>query len=239
MGRQTGLGAGRKYVAQRVGVVVALAGLLWAAGGLGDRRVEAASVTVVQGNGNTVFDNSNAANEVDFDIIWSNNLPVQVEVQLDAGDTGPTAFLSGFQVNLTGVNWGAFDVELQGGPTWGKINPDQVIPGATGGLESLSVNDDSTRVNMLFAPPIADFDVLTLGAPNDVVNPGVDWSIALNGVGPGQSFEILLQPTAVPEPTTLALLGTAAVVGLGVAWGRRSRRMTTCPGGQIRLTVLS
>ena len=96
MGRQTGLGAGRKYVAQRVGAVVALAGLLWAAGGLGDRRLQAASVTVVQGNGNTVFDNSNAANEVDFDIIWSNNLPVQLEVQLDAGDTGPTAFFSGF-----------------------------------------------------------------------------------------------------------------------------------------------
>jgi hypothetical protein len=44
------------------------------------------------------------------------------------------AFLSGFQVNLTGVNWAAFDVELQGGPTWGKIDPDQVIPGSTGGL---------------------------------------------------------------------------------------------------------
>ena len=231
MGRQTGLGAGRKYVAQRVGAVVALAGLLWAAGGLGDRRLEAASITVVQGNGNTVFDNSTAANQVDFDIIWSTNLPVQLLVQLDAGDTGPTAFLSGFQVNLTGVNWGAFDVELEGGPTWGKINPDQVTPGATGGLESLSVNDDSTRVNMLFAPPIADFDVLTLGAPNDVVNPGVDWSIALNGVGPGQSFGILLQPTAaVPEPTTLALLGTAAVIGLGVDWRRRRRRMTTSRG---------
>jgi PEP-CTERM motif len=81
---------------------------------------------------------------------------------------------------------------------------------------------------MLFAPPIADFDVLTLGEPNNVVDPGVDWSIALNGLGPGQSFGILLQPTtaAVPEPTTLALLGTAAVVGLGVAWRRRHRRMT-------------
>jgi PEP-CTERM motif len=229
MGRQTGLGAGRKYVAQRVGAVVALAGLFWATGGLGDRGLQAASITVVQGNGNTVFDNSTAVNQVDFDVIWSNNLPVQLEVQLDAGDTGPTAFLSGFHVNLTGGSWGAFDVELQGGPTWGKINPDQVTPGATGGLESLSVNDDSTRVNMLFAPPIADFDVLTLGAPNDVVNPGVDWSIALNGVGPGQSFGILLQPTAaaVPEPTTLALAGTAAAVGLAAAWRRRRRRITT------------
>ncbi len=89
MGRRTGPGVERRCVPQRVGAVVALAGLLWAAGCLGNRRLEAASITVVQGNGNTVFDKSNTANEVDFDIIWSTNLPVQLEVQLDAGDTGP------------------------------------------------------------------------------------------------------------------------------------------------------
>jgi hypothetical protein len=88
MGRRTGPGVERRCVPQRVGAVVALAGLLWAAGCLGNRRLEAASITVVQGNGNTVFDKSNAANEVDFDIIWSTNLPVQLEVQLDAGDPG-------------------------------------------------------------------------------------------------------------------------------------------------------
>jgi hypothetical protein len=216
-------GAGRRYIPQRVGAVVALAGLLWAAGGLGDRRLEAASITVVQANGNTVFDNSNAANEVDFDIVRSNNLPVQ----LDAGDTGPTAFFSGFHVNLTGIAWRGFDVELEGGPTWGAINPDQITPGTTGGLESVSVVDGSTRAELLFGPPIADFDALTLGAPNDTTDPGVDWSIALNGLGPGQSFGIPLQATAVPEPTSLVLVGTAAVVGLGAAVRRRRRRTTT------------
>src|SRR5262249_21260044 len=112
MGRRTELVARRRYIHQRVGAVVALAGLLWAAESLGDRPLEAASITVIQANGNAVFDNSNAANEVDFDIVWSNNLPVQVEVHLDAGDTGPTAYFGGFHVNLTGIAWRGFDVEL-------------------------------------------------------------------------------------------------------------------------------
>lgn len=102
-------------------------GLLRAAGGPGDLRLEAASITVVQANGNTVFDNSNAANEVDFKAVWNTNLPVQLE----AGDTGPAAYLSGFHVNLTGIAWHGFDIELAGGPTWGAINPDHIAPGAT------------------------------------------------------------------------------------------------------------
>jgi hypothetical protein len=230
MDRRTRPGFERRYVPRRVGAVVALAGLLWAAAGVGNRRLEAASVTVVQANGNTVFDNSNAANEVDFDIIWNNNQPVQLEVQLGDGDTGPTAFFSGFHVNLTGIVWRAFDVQLEGGPTWGAINPDQITPGVTGGLQSVSLNNGATRADLLFAPPIADFDALTLGAPNDMTDPGVDWSIALNGLEPGQSFGIQLQPTAVPEPASLVLLGTAAVVGLGAA-GRRRRRRTACGRG--------
>lgn len=192
-------------------VMVCLVGLALLLGGV--TAALAVSVTVMNDNGNDVFDFSED-NSLDVDIDWNNNLPVWLQVALGSNDTSPIAF-SGRHFNITGVVWSDFHIELTGGPTWAEVNAIDPPP-----VDAM-VTD--LAVWLFFAPPIPDAGELLLGALFGI-NPGVDWFINLNGLTPGQQFEIHLQPSPVPEPSTLALCSIGCI---GLALSYRQRRKGT------------
>lgn len=190
-------------------VIVCLIGLALLLGGV--TAALAVSVTVMNDNGNDVFDFSED-NSLDFDIDWNNNLPVWLQVALGPNDTSPIAF-SGRHFNITGVAWSDFHLELTGGPTWAEVNAIDPPP------VNAMVTDPA--VWLFFAPPIPEAGELLLGALFGIT-PGVDWFINLNGLTPGQQFEIHLQPSPVPEPSTLALFSLGCI-GLALYYQQRRK----------------
>jgi hypothetical protein len=200
------------------------AALIWMATGFDGRALEAATITVLEDNGNVVYDFS-SPNKLDIDVDWYTMQPVLLDVLLGPDDTDPTIFFSGFHLNLTDLRWSSFYVELEGGATWelGDTDNWQIIPGTTGGLSLRSFSP--TRALVSFNPTIEPFDALVLGDAGGPIDPDLDWRIALNGLGPGDSFQIRLYP--IPEPSSLALTGMGSVAGLGLLWKRRRRQGMT------------
>ncbi|WP_169977746.1 PEP-CTERM sorting domain-containing protein [Tautonia rosea] len=215
-----------KCAMQRSGVAVVFAALIWITTGFGGNALEAATITVLEDNGNVIYDFS-SPNKLDIDVDWLSTQPVLLDVLLGPNDTDSTIFFSGFHLNLTGLPWSGFSVELEGGATWelGDTNDWQIIPGATGGLSSRSFS--STRAQMSFNPAIEPFDALVLGDAGGPIDPDLDWRIALNGLGSGDSFQIRLSAIPIPEPSSLALTATSALAGLGLLWNRRRRQAMT------------
>ncbi|MEW4566901.1 PEP-CTERM sorting domain-containing protein [Tautonia sp. JC769] len=213
-----------KFAMQRSGVAVVIAALIWLTAGFDGRALEAATITVLEDNGNVVYDFS-SPNKLDIDVDWYAMQPVLLDVLLGPDDTDPTLSFSGFHLNLTGLPWSGFIVALEGAATWELGDPDnwQIIPGATGGLSLRSFSP--TRALVSFNPTIEPFDALVLGDAGGPIDPILDWRIALNGLASGDSFQIRLYP--IPEPSSLALTATGAVAGLGLLWKRRRRRAMT------------
>ncbi len=179
---------------------------------------QAASISVINDNGNTVIDAINLPGELDFDVIWNNNLPVWLQVDVDPADGTELAF-SGGHLNLSGVDWTDFHVHLEGGPVFEEINDISPAPSSVIGAAG------DPQVWLFFDPPIPDSNFLFLGDPNMTIDPE-DWVIDISSIQSpqGGTFQIHLHPsTAVPEPSTFVLLGIGGVALVGYGWRRKRK----------------
>lgn len=143
--------------------------------------------------------------------------PITVDLELEAGDGGGISLNSVIGV-FTGVTLGqalgGLDVALLGGPAFSVIgdvdaffsNP--VVGGGPG----------VPAFRILFLPD-GEGVGLVLGA---AFGAGTEFVIAPEQLGPGDRFQLVLTPGAVPEPGTWAML-IAGFGIVGLAMRRRSR----------------
>ena len=203
---------------------------------------QALTVNLLDDSGNTVmlFEEDGVTPlsgpaELDFDVDYVNNDAVWLEVILDDADfqsilpTGQIAY-SGIMTNVTGIPWTDFHIELEGielfptgvgiVPTFDPSNANVMDPGTT-----VEISDDGSMAWLFFDPTVLDGQGIEIGIADTLIQPDQDWLINLNGLQPGDTFRIHLQPSidetpSVPEPVTAAL-GVVGLSALGFATRRR------------------
>ncbi|WP_448581095.1 PEPxxWA-CTERM sorting domain-containing protein [Thermaurantiacus sp.] len=170
------------------------------------------------GNAGTVFATGPGRLQVDFTLNAFS--PITVDLALEAGDEGGIHFNSLLEV-FTGVTLGqtlgALDVTLLGGPTFAVIGDvsaffSSPVVGGSAGASSLRI---------LFRPAGEGVGLL-LG---NVFGGGTDFLIAPGTLDAGDRFQLVLGPSAVPEPSTWATL----VLGFGVMGLAMRRKTHTLP----------
>ena len=186
--------------------------------GTANRPSRAASITVLEDNGNEVNDLS-SNNKVAFDVFWRNTLPVWVEVTITPGDTSPSLAYSGIEFNRGTQDWTSFHVELQGDVAWDEVNRIASLDVTIG-----DVVVTAQSVEIPFVTPLPFPRNLQLGSLSTQVQPD-DWFISVDSLQPGDSFRMGLRPAAVPEPSSLLLFGLAASVIGSAAAGRAVRHL--------------
>jgi hypothetical protein len=144
-----------------------------------------------------------------FDPGFVSNAPMTLAIVLDAGEVGAPLAWTALVDNLTGDLWGAFRVDVLGA---------SIAQAGTvrGNSASASVSAGAASAVVVFADP-GEAAGLDIGA-FDVGE--IDW---LLDAGSAASFTIVLQPLAVPEPTSAALV-SLGVLGLASSALVRPRR---------------
>jgi hypothetical protein len=139
-----------------------------------------------------------------FDPAFPAFAPMTLAIVFDAGEAGAPIAWNALVDNLTGELWRAFSIRLVGATFAG-------IGSASGNSAAVdTVVTSAAEALIRFGDPgeAAGIDV---GA---ALGSGTDWQIA----GAGAGFTMVLQPVAVPEP------GTAALLAIGLA-GLAARRV--------------
>jgi hypothetical protein len=150
-----------------------------------------------------------------FDPAFASFAAMRIAVVVDAGDLGAPLAWNSLVDNLTGELWLGFRIGLEGASL-------AFLGSATGNAGSvLAVEGGGAHARVRFAPP-GEAAGLDLGAP---LGTGEDWRIDLGSLAAGESFSLVLEPLAVPEPAPAALLA----FGLG-ALGAARRRLRTSRG---------
>jgi hypothetical protein len=144
-----------------------------------------------------------------FDPGFVSNAPMTLAIVLDAAETGAPLAWTALVDNLTGELWGAFRIEVLGAA---------IAQAGTvrGNASSASVSAGPAGAVVVFGDP-GEAAGLDIGA-FDVGE--IDWLLDAGAAG---SFTIVLQPLAVPEPTSAALL-SLGVLGLASSALVRPRR---------------
>ena len=149
--------------------------------------------------GGSVVETDLGPDTLAFDPAFVSSSAMTLHIVLDAGEgTAPLAW-NALVDNLTGELWGAFSIRLAGATF-------TLIGSAKGNSAVASVVGGAADPTVVFGAP-GEAAGLDLGA---ALGTGTDWLIDVSGVG-AEGFAIVLQPFAVPEP------GTAALVALGLA----------------------
>lgn len=171
-------------------------------------------------NGNDVLDFT-GPNALDFDIDFTNNLPVWLQVDLGELDDAGVVTMKHAGLNFTQVPWTDYHVGVSGadmytqgmgdGPTIQQVGA--IFPHDGGRVTT----NEMEHMTWIFFGTDQNVGV-ALGNDND------QWVIDLNGLQPGDSFMVHIEPSVgreIPEPVTacLGMLGIAAL-----AYPRRRRR---------------
>jgi len=122
-------------------------------------------------------------------------------------------------INLTGVSWTDFHIELSDGAVFAEDQDPLIIPEPVDAVLSAG----GSAADLYFSPAIPSQGgvvALTFGVLNGTPDAN-DVLIDISQVPVGGSFTITQYPTVIPEPATLLLLGVPIA---GVLWRRRRRR---------------
>uniref|UniRef100_A0A7C2JYT2 PEP-CTERM sorting domain-containing protein n=1 Tax=Schlesneria paludicola TaxID=360056 RepID=A0A7C2JYT2_9PLAN len=182
---------------------------------------DAAIVTVLSGGGNGVA-NFSGPGLLAVDPLFNSTADIVLDVEVEAGDLpSPLAFNS-IVSNLTGFGWSGYTMTLSGA-NWSFVG--DVDSGLFGGVLSVvpgfgPVAGMQSVVTILFDP--LEPDGFDLGDPFLLGNN--DFGVDISALSAGDHFTLTLSPTAVPEPTSLALAGCGACLML---LRRRNKRTVT------------
>jgi hypothetical protein len=204
----------------RVELLSTIALALWASAPAEAVRIGPDSVLECLDPEDDCFTDFSGANLLDFDADLVSGDAVLLDVNLDPEDDQPQIAFSAFVINSSPVDWLVFRIGLLGGPTFASIG--DLVPETSAALVSLSGDLITT---------IISFDPLesagfTLGNPLEPVD-SLDWFLDLNGLGPGDSFQMRLDfsdTATVPEPGSGFLLGAGLSALVSLRLRRGSRR---------------
>ncbi len=152
-----------------------------------------------------------------IDVALNAFAPVTFDLEIEAGDAngiGFDAVVDVFTGVTLGANLGYLGVSLVGGPTFATVGDVTAFFSTA----DVTVAPGQNAVGIRFLPEGEGFG-LELGSP---AGTGVDFLIAPGLLAAGDRFQLVLNPGAVPEPGTWAML--IAGFGLvGLAMRRRAR----------------
>jgi hypothetical protein len=140
-----------------------------------------------------------------FDPAFPTFAPMTLAIVFDAGEAGAPIAWNALVDNLTGELWRAFSIRLVGA-TFAEIGS------ASGNSAAVTAVVTSAGEALIRFGEPGEAAGIDLGA---ALGAGADWRIA----GAGSGFTMVLQPLAVPEPGTAALLA----IGLASLAARRVR----------------
>jgi hypothetical protein len=183
-------------------------------------HVGPASILACLDAGDDCFTDFSQANLLDFDGDLVSGDSVLLDITLDPEDDQPQIAFSAFLVNSSPIDWLNFRIALIGGPTFAFVG--DLVPETSVAIVSLSGNLMSAILS--FDP--LEFAGFTVGNPLEPGDP-LDWLLDLNGLGPGDSFQMRLDfsdTALVPEPGSGFLLGAGLTALVSLRLRRRLRR---------------
>lgn len=203
----------------RVAVVGTIALALWASAPAEAVRIGPDSILECPDPGADCVTDFSSANLLEFDADLISGDPVLLDITLDPEDDQPEIAFSAFLINSSPIDWSMFRIVLLGGPTFASVG--DLVPETSVAVVSLS---GDLRTALISFDPL-EFAGFALGNPLEPID-SLDWFLDLNGLGPGDSFQMRLDFTDtafVPEPGVAFLLGfgLAALVSLRIRRGSR------------------
>jgi len=164
-----------------------------------------------EGGGAAVVTDYSGIGSLSFDVDFAAVAPVSLQYRLEAGDLLAPLGFDAVVRNYTGAGFDRLSLLLDGAAFAG-------VGSVTRAFGSSRAQAGGASAEVGFTP--AEFLDVELG---DALGGAgkVDWTISLAGRGVGDVIGLRLAPTAVPEPSMLALLALA--LGLAAVAGKRRR----------------
>jgi hypothetical protein len=197
------------------GMLVAVLGVLSA----GDASAGILSATASGPGGtvtNIVIDTANVTNDaISFDATYTALAPITFDLTVSGPGEYFIGFLTGSLTNSTGSSFSSFYTYLENAPSGSEMNE--------AGYNSFVFS------SVTFIPEVNPTSITFNGPPGLATGGTTDIYTAIDipgSVSGTQTFQVVWTPTplSVPEPSTLVLGLTAAIVGLGCLAPRRARR---------------
>jgi hypothetical protein len=171
------------------------------------QSANALTVNVIQDSGNFIDSSQSGAGALDLAVDFDYNQPVIFNITLDNAERGSPVDFSGVIQNLTPYPWQSFKFSLSDGATFSDTSD---ITPYTADLGDVMTIANMVTINFANIDEEQGFEFGTI----------TPWSIDLASLESDDSFNLVLEPSAVPVPSALWLLVTGV---FGLVVGRRKK----------------
>jgi hypothetical protein len=171
------------------------------------QSANALTVNVIQDSGNFIDSSQSGAGALDLAVDFDYNQPVIFNITLDNAERGSPVDFSGVIQNLSPYPWQSFKFSLSDGATFSDTSD---ITPYTADLGDVMTIANMVTINFANINEEQGFEFGTI----------TPWSIDLASLESDNSFNLVLEPSAVPVPSALWLLVTGI---FGLVVGRRKK----------------